>query len=68
MLFEAKPSRIGGPLQRHALLLALSLMPGVLTLGAQRVPLTIFTDLGLTSQQIAVIDAGRPVREGALVG
>ena len=27
----------------------------------RRVPLKIFTDLGLTSQQIAAIDAGRPV-------
>ena len=48
-------------MQRHALLLALSLMPGVLVHGFQRVPLPIFTDLGLTSQQIAVLDAGRPV-------
>ena len=29
--------------------------------GVQRLPLPIFTDLGLTSQQIADIDAGRPV-------
>jgi hypothetical protein len=46
---------------RHALLLALSLVSGVVVHGVQRVPLGIFTDLGLTTQQIAAIDAGRPV-------
>ena len=49
-------------MHRHALLLAFSLMSGaVLQAAVARVPLTIFTDLGLTSQQIAAIDAGRPV-------
>jgi hypothetical protein len=49
------------PMHRHALLLALSLVSGAVVDAVQRVPLTIFTDLGLTSQQIAAIDAGRPV-------
>ena len=49
-------------MHRHALLLALSLTSGAILQGAvARVPLTIFTDLGLTPQQIAAIDAGRPV-------
>src|SRR4249920_2952448 len=48
-------------MHRRALLLALSLISSVVVHAAQRVPLTIFTDLGLTSQQIADIDAGRPV-------
>ena len=49
-------------MHRRALLLALSLMSGAIVQAAvARVPLTIFTDLGLTSQQIAAIDAGRPV-------
>ena len=49
-------------MHRHALLLALSLISGAILQGAvARVPLTIFTDLGLTAQQIAAIDAGRPV-------
>ena len=49
-------------MHRHALLLALSLISGaVIHAAVQRVPLEIFTDLGLTSQQIAAIDAGRPV-------
>jgi hypothetical protein len=47
---------------RHALLLALSLISSALVQGAAgRAPLTVFTDLGLTSQQVAAIDAGRPV-------
>ena len=47
---------------RRALLLALSLLSSAIVLGAVgRVPPTVFTDLGLTSQQIAAIDAGRPV-------
>jgi hypothetical protein len=48
-------------MHRRALLLALSLVSGVVVRAVQRVPLGIFTDLGLTSQQIAAIDAGRPV-------
>ena len=48
-------------MHRHALLLALSLISGAVVHAVQRVPLKIFTDLGLTSQQIAAIDAGRPV-------
>ena len=48
-------------MRRHALLLALSLISGVVVHAVQRVPLGIFTDLGLTAQQIAAIDAGRPV-------
>ncbi len=48
-------------MQRRALLLALSLISGAVAHAVQRVPLPIFTDLGLTSQQIAAIDAGRPV-------
>lgn len=48
-------------MRRHALLLALSLVSGVVVHSVQRVPLGIFTDLGLTTQQIAAIDAGRPV-------
>jgi len=46
----------------HALLLAPSLTSAaILQAAVARVPLTLFTDLGLTSQQIAAIDAGRPV-------
>ena len=49
-------------MHRRTLLLALSLISGaILQAAVARVPLTIFTDLGLTSQQIAAIDAGRPV-------
>ena len=48
-------------MHRYALLLALSLISGAVVPAAQRVPLRIFTDLGLTPQQIAAIDAGRPV-------
>ncbi len=48
-------------MHRHALLLALSLISGAVVHAVQRVPLPIFTDLGLTPQQIAAIDAGRPV-------
>src|SRR6185503_21287098 len=46
---------------RRALLFAFSLISSVVVHAAQRVPLGIFTDLGLTAQQIAAIDAGRPV-------
>src|SRR4030095_13755498 len=56
-----KPSCIGNPVHRHALLLALSLISGVVVHAVQRVPLKILTDLGLTPQQMAIIDAGRPV-------
>ena len=46
----------------RALLLALSLISSAIVQAAVgRVPLNIFTDLGLTPQQIAAIDAGRPV-------
>jgi hypothetical protein len=48
-------------MHRHALLVALSLVSGVVAHAVQRVPLAIFTDLGLTPPQIAAIDAGRPV-------
>ena len=49
-------------MNRRALLLALSLISSATVQGAGgRVPLNIFTDLGLTSQQIAAIDDGRPV-------
>ena len=49
-------------MHRRALLLALSLISGAIVQAAvARVPLNIFTDLGLTPQQIAAIDAGRPV-------
>ncbi len=49
-------------MHRHALLLALSLISSAIVQAAvARVPLRVFTDLGLTSQQIAAIDAGRPV-------
>ena len=48
-------------MHRRALLLALSLVSGVVAHAVQRVPLGIFADLGLTPQQIAAIDAGRPV-------
>jgi hypothetical protein len=49
-------------MHRRALLLALSLISNVIVQAAVgREPPTIFTDLGLTSQQIAAIDAGRPV-------
>ena len=48
-------------MRRHALLLALSLVSGVIVHAVQRVPLGIFTDLGLTPKQVAAIDAGRPV-------
>jgi hypothetical protein len=46
----------------RASLLALSLISSaVVQAAAGRAPLTLFTDLGLTPQQIAAIDAGRPV-------
>jgi hypothetical protein len=49
-------------MHRRSLLLALSLISSAIVQAAvARVPLNIFTDLGLTSQQIAAIDAGRPV-------
>jgi hypothetical protein len=53
-------------MHRHALLLALSLISSVtvqagVQAGVARVPLQILRDLGLTSQQIAAVDAGRPV-------
>ena len=48
-------------MHRRGLLLALSLISSVVVHAAQRVPLGIFTDLGLTTQEIAAIDAGRPV-------
>lgn len=49
-------------MHRRTLLLALSLISSAIVQAAvERVPLKIFTDLGLTSQQIAAIDAGRPV-------
>jgi hypothetical protein len=49
-------------MRQHGLALALSVISGaILQVAAARVPLTIFTDLGLTPQQIAAIDAGRPV-------
>jgi hypothetical protein len=48
-------------MHRHALLIALSLMSGVVVHADQRVPLKVFSDIGLTPQQIATIDAGRPV-------
>ena len=49
-------------MHRRTLLLALSLISSAIVQAAvARVPLKIFTDLGLTPQQIAAIDAGRPV-------
>src|SRR6185436_8735268 len=48
-------------MHRRGLLLALSLISSVVVHAAQRVPLGIFTDLGLTTQQIAAIDAGRAI-------
>ena len=49
-------------MHRRTLLLALSLISSAIVQAAvARVPLKIFTDLGLTSQEIAAIDAGRPV-------
>src|SRR4029450_11365184 len=48
-------------MHRRALLLAPSLISSAVVQAAGRAPLNIFTDLGLTSQQIAAIDAGRPV-------
>ena len=49
-------------MHRRALLLALTLISSAIVQAAvARVPPKIFTDLGLTSQQIAAIDAGRPV-------
>ena len=45
-------------MHRRALLLALSLISSaVVQAGGARVPLNTFTDLGLTSQQTAAIDA-----------
>jgi hypothetical protein len=46
-------------MRRRAPLLAFSL--AIVQAAVGRVPLKIFTDLGLTPQQIAAIDAGRPV-------
>jgi hypothetical protein len=48
-------------MHRQTLLFALSVISGAVVHGVQGLPLPIFTDLGLTSQQIAAIDAGRPV-------
>jgi len=48
-------------MRRRALVFAFSLISSVVVHAVQRVPLGIFTDLGLTTQQIAAIDAGRPV-------
>ena len=48
-------------MRRLALLLTLCLVSGAVAHTAQRVPLGIFTDVGLTTQEIAAIDAGRPV-------
>ncbi len=49
-------------MHRRARLLALSLISSAIVQAAiARGPMNIFTDLGLTSQQIAAIDAGRPV-------
>jgi hypothetical protein len=48
-------------LRRHALLLAFSLMPLALPHAGQRVPLKVFTDVGMTPRQVADVDAGRPV-------
>jgi hypothetical protein len=48
-------------MHRRTLLMALSVISGAVVHAVQHVPLPIFTDLGLTSQQIAAIDAGRPV-------
>lgn len=49
-------------MNRRALLLAVSLISSAIVQAAVgRVPPNIFTELGLTSQQIAAIDAGRPV-------
>jgi hypothetical protein len=49
-------------MHRRTLLLALSLISSAIVQAAvARVPLKIFADLGLTPQQIAAIDAGRPV-------
>jgi hypothetical protein len=53
-------------MHRHALLLAVTLISGVSLSGAivqpaQRAPLKVFADLGLTPQQVASIDAGTPV-------
>ncbi len=57
-------------MQRLAALLAVSLITsagdtrvlvGMTAQAVQHVPLKIFTDLGLTAEQIAAIDAGRPV-------
>ncbi len=45
-------------MRRLAVLLAVSLISSA---AEQRVPLKIFTDLGLTAEQIAAIDAGRPL-------
>ena len=39
-------------MHRHALLLALSLISGAVVHTVQRVPLSMFTDLGLTPEQI----------------
>jgi len=46
---------------RRALLLALSLISSAIVQTVGQVPLNIFTDLGLTSVEVAAIDAGRPV-------
>ena len=48
-------------MQGHTLLIALSLISGAILEAVARVPPTIFTDFGLTPEQIAAIDAGRPV-------
>src|SRR5678816_4390025 len=49
-------------MQGHTLLISFSLISGAMFQATvARVPLTIFADLGLTPQQIAAIDLGRPV-------
>ena len=50
-------------MSRYLLLLAFSLLPSVANTraAAGRAPLDVFTNFELTAQQIAAIDAGRPI-------
>src|SRR5688572_30485564 len=59
----AKPGRLVSTMRLHLMLLAVLLLAvSVISSAADtRVPPGIFKDLGLTPQQIAAIDAGRPV-------
>jgi hypothetical protein len=63
MLSRWQTGQLGGTMHLHFMRLAVLLLAVTPTSNAaqQRVPPAIFTDLGLTTEQVATIDAGRPV-------